>query len=405
MSIEVRRLTERDELAGAVRTFRTAMTGLPPLGAVDDAMIEGLFEPGRAFGAFHDGQLVGTTNSYSGEIRVPGNAWLPHAAVTHVGVLPTHVRRGVAKTLLHAQLRAARESGEPLATLRATEAGIYGNFGYAIANLSVAYEIDRARARLRPEFRKPSETMFVEPDQAWALQARVYASQPDPRSGTISRPRYWWSANASRLSRSAVPTYVVAHGRPGQETGYVRYRPLDTSAWVASTNRTIVVDDLIAHDDETYAALISHLLSVDIAHRIQLPVCPADDLLPWLFTDWRSASVTNCLDETWLRLLDTQKALAGRSYEGPDAVVVEIIDPILTDNTVRLRITADGVGRTHAAAQIVTDVATASTVYLGGAKWWQMQHLRRLQVADASAVAALDRLFSVQRLPFSGTMF
>jgi GNAT superfamily N-acetyltransferase len=107
--IEVRVLQGLQELVTAANVFRAAMVGLPNFGLSQEALVAELYEPGRAYGAFVDGQLIGTTDSYTSALRVPGGAELPHAAVTHVGVLPTHTRRGAATALLRTQIdRGAR---------------------------------------------------------------------------------------------------------------------------------------------------------------------------------------------------------------------------------------------------------------------------------------------------------
>ncbi|HWK63546.1 MAG TPA: GNAT family N-acetyltransferase [Rhizobiaceae bacterium] len=403
--IDVRLLTDKADLAEAARTFRTAMVGLPPLGPIDDALLEGLFEPDRTYGAFEDGALVGTTDSYSGRIAVPGGAWVPQAAVTHVGVLPTHTRRGIATALFNAQLAAAREQGEAVATLRASDARIYGNFGYAIANTSVGFEVDAERARLRKGIPSSGRIRLIDIDNSWPAQASIYTSQPAPRAGVIFRSRHWWHAQEARQAKSDAPAYVAVVGPAGAETGFVRYHPSSAEHWFLSSDRTIVVDDIVAHDTASYVALVAHLFSIDLPHRILFWSRPADDLLPWLFEDFRSVRVTVVRDETWLRLLDVEKALSSRSYAGPDSIVLDVADPLLPANTTRLRISRDGAEPTNLSAALATDVAAVSAAYLGGVKWWQLAHSGRLGTFDRRAVETLDALFAVPASPHSGTLF
>ena len=61
---------------------------------------------------------------------MPG-ATVPAAGVTIVTVHPTHRRRGILSTMMDRQLADLHERGEPIAVLRASEAAIYGRFGYA----------------------------------------------------------------------------------------------------------------------------------------------------------------------------------------------------------------------------------------------------------------------------------
>lgn len=405
MSIDIRLLTATNDLAEAFATFRTAMVGLPAFGTVDDVVLSRIFEPGRTYGAFVDGKLVGTADSYSGQIAVPGGAWLPHAAVTHVGVLPTHTRRGLASALFKDQLRAARDRGAVVATLRASDARIYGRFGYGIASTTVSLEVDTERARLVGASPAGGPLRLLEAAEAWPVLAEIYAKQPFPRPGTITRSSYWWDFQAMRLAKSTAPAYVAVYGPEGAETGFVRYHPIGLDTWFTSQQRSVVVDDLIAHNAEAYRALISHLLTVDLPHRLVFPMRPIDDGLPWLFEDFRSVSVTSTRDETWLRLLDVGKALAARSYQGEASVILEVPDPILPENAIRLRLSRNGAEPTDLPADVIANVEAVSAAYLGGAKWWQLALAGRLEVKNHQAIASLDALFATEILPYAGTMF
>ena len=77
------------------------------------------------------------------DLTVPGGQ-VKAAGVTIVGVLPTHRRRGYLRAMMRSQIDAARERGEPVAVLWATEDTIYGQFGFGMA--SMAAEIDICRA-------------------------------------------------------------------------------------------------------------------------------------------------------------------------------------------------------------------------------------------------------------------
>lgn len=406
MSIDVRELVQPSDLAAAAQLFRTAMIGLPRVTDLDPPTMERLFEGGRTFGAWLDGQLAGTTNSHSGTMVVPGGRRLAQAAVTHVGVLATAGRRGVARALMTAQLRQARDRGEVLASLRATEAGIYGNFGYGVASASVDIEIDRRQAVPAPGLGGADRPLRdLDPDASWALQARIYETLPDPRPGMIQRPGRWWRGPAALGAAGGQPLHVVACGAPGAETGYVRYHPQAGRPWVDNTARTVIVDDLIAHGDADLAALFRHLLSLDIVHRIRLPVRPVDDPLPLMLRDYRAARVQRRLDETWLRILDVATALAARSYRPGPETVLEVRDDLIAENNLRLRL-GDGAARLcDAPAAVVVDVAGLSSAYLGGVSWWQLAASGRLARADPAAIRALDGMFAVERQPYAGTMF
>ena len=109
---------------------------------------------GTVHAAFEDGQIIGGAGAYLFETTVPGPRQVTTAGVMGVGVLPTHRRRGALTELMRAQLADAHERGEPLATLYASEGGIYGRFGYGLASLAANMDLPKEHARLRPGSRR-----------------------------------------------------------------------------------------------------------------------------------------------------------------------------------------------------------------------------------------------------------
>ena len=105
MTTEIRVLDGEDELLAAANVFRTAMIGFPPLSNLAPGQIRTMLEPGRTLGAFVEGQLVGTADAVTSGLTLPGGAIVGHAAVTHIGVLPSFTRKGIATDLVRHQLR------------------------------------------------------------------------------------------------------------------------------------------------------------------------------------------------------------------------------------------------------------------------------------------------------------
>src|SRR5262249_33182856 len=120
-----------------------------------------LFEPERSLAAFdlaadsadagalaRDGDIVGTAGAFSFQMAVPG-AVIPVAGVSYVGGMPTHRRRGIARTLMTRQLQdiAARGS-EAVAALWASEAPLYGRYGYGRASSVAHFRLGRGEGTL-----------------------------------------------------------------------------------------------------------------------------------------------------------------------------------------------------------------------------------------------------------------
>ncbi|WP_083905598.1 GNAT family N-acetyltransferase [Nocardia transvalensis] len=374
------------------------MVGLPPVSGTT-----GLNEPGRTLGARVDGELVGTANSFTSWLVVPGGARVPHAAVTHVGVLPSHTRRGIVKALLHRQLADFAARGEIVASLRASQGGIYERFGYAVATSAAQREVDRSRARLRDTVAASGPVRFLDPAQSWETLAKIYATANVSWVGAIDRPSYWWRLQELFYGRDG---YAVVHGHPGSEDGFARYHAVPAAGWArGSAERVVVVDDLVATTPDAYRGLIRHLLATDIVDRITFPSSAPDDPLRHLLTDERAVTVSGVRDETWLRLVDVPAALDRRTYRDGEPVLVAITDPVLPANTGTYRISGDGVRRVTEPADLTADVAALAAVYLGGATWRQLGLAGRVAAHRPEALAAADRLFATTEPPYSGTWF
>jgi predicted acetyltransferase len=405
MTSEIRVLDSEVDLVAAANLFRTAMIGFPPLTGLAPGQITTLLEPGRTVGAFVDDQLVGTADAVTSGLTLPGGTIVGHAAVTHVGVLPSFTRKGVATDLMRHQVQDIAARGETVATLRASEATIYERYGYGVASSSQTVEVHTARAELRPGLGTGGPVRLLDAERVWGVLPRIYTENRPSRPGTIDRPDVWWQGVRLRSESSPQPWYVAVHGEPGAETGFARYRPIDTDKWFVSDQRTIAVEDFFAPDPATYLGLLRFLLGLDLIDRVVFWMLPVDDPLPWLLLDRRAARVTATHDETWLRVVDVEKALSARQYEGDGDVVIAVDDPMLSGNSISMAITGDDAEQTDRGPQLRVGVAGLAAVLLGGATWHNLAVAGLAHAENPSVLAAADRLFAAREAPHVGFFF
>jgi predicted acetyltransferase len=405
MTTEIRVLDTEDDLIAAANVFRTAMVGFPRLSNLPPGQITKLVEPGRTVGAFVGGQLVGTAGAETSGLTLPGGAIVGHAAVTHIGVLPSFTRQGIATDLIHHQLRDIAARGEVVATLRASEATIYERYGYGVASSSQTVEVQTARAALRPDVGTGGPVRLLDLAESWDVLPQIYAGNRPSRPGTIDRPGVWWQGLRLRTESSSGASYVAAHGKPGSESGFARYRPVDTEAWFVSDQRTIAVEDFFAPTTEAYLGLMRFLLGLDLIDRVVFWMLPVDDPLPWLLVDRRAVRATAVHDETWLRVIDAHQALTARRYVGDDAVTIAVNDPLLQDNSASFTIAGDGAEPTDRRAQLHVGVEGLAAVLLGGATWPSLAIAGLAQAEDPAALVIADQLFAVRDAPHAGFFF
>src|SRR6266581_570393 len=120
----------------------------------------------RVHAAFEGELIVGGAGAFTYEMSVPGGASVPAAGVTVVGVLPTHRRRGVLTAMMKAQLDDCRERGDLVAYLWASEATIYGRFGYGLASHMGSLKLARDRSHFAQPFRPRGTVRLVDLQEA-----------------------------------------------------------------------------------------------------------------------------------------------------------------------------------------------------------------------------------------------
>lgn len=405
MTTDIRVLDNEHDLIAAANVFRTSMVGLPPLPDPPPGQITRLLEAGRTLGAFVDGELVGTADAATSGLTLPGGTIVRHAAVTHIGVLPSFTRKGIATGLIRRQLRDIAARGEVVATLRASEATIYERYGYGVASASKSVEIETARAALRRDVGEGGPVRLLGAAEAWESLPRIYADNRPSRPGALDRPAVWWQSLRLRTESAARPWYVAVHGEPGAETGFVRYHPIDTDKWFTSQQRTIVVEDFFAPGTEAQLGLLRFLLGLDLIDRVVFWSLPLDDPLPWLLVDRRAMRVTAVHDETWLRVIDAPAALAARRYAGRGAVTIAVNDPLLPGNSGGFAISGDGPEPTARPAQLRVGVEGLAAVLLGGASWRSLAMAGLVRADDPAALIVADGLFAVPDAPYAGFFF
>ena len=287
---------------------------------------------------------------------------MPCAAVTAVGVAPTHRRRGLLTEMMRRQLEAVHAHGESVAILWASEGGIYGRFGYGLAA-----RIGRLTAR-RPLARLAAPPALGDPlragpagDHLEALRA-VYERVRGERPGMLDRPGLWWDNrlyDPESQRHGAQPLQAVL-----VPDGYALYavradRDADGPAG------EVVIRELVAATPAARALLWAFLLDQDLTRTITWALAPPDEPL-WLMLTDPDAVRVGLEGALWARLVDVAAALGARGYAGDPDVVLEVADAFCPWNAGRYRLAGGGCERTQAEPDLALDAAALGAAYLGG---------------------------------------
>jgi predicted acetyltransferase len=341
-----------------------------------------LFEFDRTLAAFDDTTPVGVTMCYSFQLSVPGLQMLPAAGVTFVAVMPTYRRQGVLSSLMRRQLADVRDRGEPLAILWASEAVIYGRYGYGRASWHLDFTLHRGEGGLASTGPGASDGLrlrIVEPEAALPELAKVYDAVLASRPGMFGRNDAWWRSaifDPAERRHGASPLRCLLAEDASGPRAYALYAGVDTWTGFLPEN-VLTVHELMAADPAASAALCSDLLSRDLTTEFRLPHRPVDDPLLYQLADPRRTR-PKLNDNLWVRIVDLPRALAGRRYSCPVDVVLEVRDEILPANAGRWRLstTAEAPGGgldascvpASSPADLALDVTQLGAAYLGGTR-------------------------------------
>jgi predicted acetyltransferase len=363
------------------------------------------FTPGRSWVAIDGTDIVATLRTAPIDTTMPGGTAMPTAGVTNVTVASTHRRQGLMARLLAAELHAARDRGEPIASLIAAEWPIYGRFGFGPAVDYVEYELTADATWTNPG---EGTIELVDPATLLAHAPAVYDRHRATSVGEITRHPTWWSTITHTVELEPWKGFqVLCRDRDGEVSGYAIYSIAEH--WEhRKPDCTLKVDELVATDLTTEARLWRDLCEVDWVTRVTAESRRVHEPLHHWVTDGRALTLTERTDMVWARTLDTPAALTGRAYAGAGTVVLDVDDPMKLAGG-RFRLETDGTSAACAATTDAPDVSlpmfALGAILYGGTSLVDL-HLSGLVIEhQPGAVVRTDGLFRWPVTPWSMTWF
>lgn len=370
----------------------------------------GLFELDRSLAAFDGATIVGTSCLLSLSLRVPGGE-LRCPVVTCVSVARTHRRRGLLVALMRGLLDDARGRGEPLVALFASEAGIYGRFGFGPATHEGTVRIERRASAFRRDAPPPGPLRSVDAEEARELFARVYDDARARTTAMPSRSAVWWDAEVLADPPDDRDGYgpkdlVVAVGDQGPD-GYAVSR-VQASWRDGIADGTVEVLELVANTPAALSGLWRYCLDADLCERLVAWRRPRVEPLEHLLADPRRLRRTDG-DGLWLRFVDLPAALGARAWTGTGRLTLDVADPFLPEQGGTWTLTVeDGAGactRGSGPADLALDTEGLAACYLGDTRPAALLAAGRLRERTPGAARRLDALLGVTDAPWAPQSF
>lgn len=368
----------------------------------DAVECRGAWLPEGAYGA--SAVPVATTAWFDKTLNC-GRELLPLRMITDVTTSPAHRRRGLVRRLMEDCLSDAVAQGLPLAALTASEATIYGRWGFGAATFAHDIELSTGpRFGLR-DFTDPGRVELVETAQAWpVVRDQLEAFQQRTR-GAVGLPQFYEPYFTARWNWSErgpdKKLRVAVHLDAAEQVdGVVAYRQDGRDD---QNRRKIAVSALLAAAPSTSLALWQFLGGIDLVQTVTYDTFAPTDPLPWALTDLNALTTKGNAEFLWVRVLDVPRALAARPWAADGEIVMEV-DDAQGHAAGRWLIRVEGGRATAASTEAEPDVRlsaeTLGTLYLGPVDVTTLAGAGRIR-GEADAVRRLAALVDLADEPFN----
>ncbi len=359
---------------------------------------------------------IATVSSWPLAMTVPGEMQVPAWAISSVTVAPTHHRRGIARALLEGELRTAAAQNLPLAVLTASEATLYGRYGFGPATQGADLTIQTRRAGWAGR-ETAGRVHLVSLQHIHGSGREILERAQLGSPGDVTLDEQLWGelvgvvGDEDNAKQNRAVRFDDADGVP---QGFAIYSVKHSGG--ENTERVATVEYLCSVTDDAYAGLWQYLLGLDLVGSVSARLRPVDEPLLWLVANPRAVRVAAVNDHLWVRILDLKDALEARRYSAPGRIVLRVSDPLgFADGRVLLAIDDAGVGTItalesdvgvpDATAELTLGVSELGALYVGGMSAATLARAGRLTEVQPGSAIAFDAAFRSPTTPWLSTWF
>ncbi|GAA1414134.1 UPF0256 protein [Glutamicibacter uratoxydans] len=276
----------------------------------------------------HAAAPVHTYASFPGTLNAGGRQPVPLHKISAVTVSPTHRRRGILSAQMRDDLAYAASQGFALAGLTASEATIYGRFGFEVATRQQRFTL-KCEGGLKLRGQLPGTVVDIDAQQFTEQYRDVAARAQQATFGSVDGALYdegyalgRWDGYET-LAKPKHMRFAASYDQQGTLDGFITYK---FAGWDKEPAR-MVVHKLIAVNPAARIKLLAYVANHDLVHEVYASG-PLDDPLRLMLADERSSTVRSVDDVLWLRVLDVCAAFSRRGYWREGAVVLQVADEL-----------------------------------------------------------------------------
>lgn len=366
----------------------------------------------RSWGVRDQGRWVAASGAFSLAVTLPGPTKTPAAGVTMIGVAPTHRRRGILTSMLRRLHDDARDRGEPLALLTASETSIYRRFGYGIAFDVAHVEIAADAMRFDPPLADTGSFTLVDPRSEVEAVTAAHDALWDTRAGLVKMTPGMWTQVASdpdfaRDDRSTLHA-AIHHDAQGNPDGYCLWRIEASARSDRLAANTAWIEVLIGANPQVEAALWAFISGVDLVTTLAWENAPVQPTIRWRLIEPRQLRTLAVTDMVWARILDVPRVLSARTYDAAGTLTMDVTDRFHPESGGRFRLCVAQAGNTGvcesstddtSTPDLTLDTADLASIVVGGVPPSHLAACGRV-IGSPDAVSLADLLFRVAQRPW-----
>lgn len=240
------------------------------------------------------------------EMSLPGGTVVPIAGLTWVGVHPDARRRGVLTAMVTDHLARTHEAGTAISALHASEAEIYGRYGYGMAALQLQVSLGRGTTFTAPHLDDEAAGLSTElrtmadPGVAERMRACQLALAAEWPGLVIGSPGFFslMTLEPPEALRDKERRRILFARRDGVDVGYVGLRR--EHKWDRARPSGTVTVGSFTGTPAARLALARRVVDLDLMGTTKLESIGVDDaLLGWLGGP-RGTGSLETWDSTWL---------------------------------------------------------------------------------------------------------
>lgn len=363
-----------------------------------------VFKPEWTLGAFLDGKLVADVRTIPMVRRFHG-ATMKFGAVGPVACLAPYRRRGFVARLLTMSLELMRQREQVLSGLHTPHDALYQRFGWERAEAKVYYSFAPKDIQLRSRS-LGGRAEPANPHDWEALDATFKAATAN-RNGPFVRSRRWWenSVLKSWLAGKRIDADIVRWvGDDGVDEGYIVYLHRSMPSEDRWESEGIFIRDMVALTSNAYLGLWAHMLTHDLADKIEGEFHPDDRFRQQVENPFKVKAEVG--SGAMLRVVDVERAFSQRPFSGvrPAVFTLHVEDPNLAWNSGAWRVeAAEGkmlAERTEASPDAEMSANILASLFSGYMKPRVAFTAGFARLHNPDALAGIEQAFAVLDAPY-----